>query len=112
MQNRCETQFKIQKHTFSKINLFVEEKRNQQKESKKKPSGHFNTKGFFLFEKVEKHEIGGAKGDKKKEREDTKQFEPDGKWHKKNMCSKKKKQEEREKHKENKVKKEKKGTNK
>ena len=72
-----------------------------------KTSGHFNTKVFFLFEKVEKHETGDAKGDTKKKREDTKQFEPDGKWNKKNMCSKKYNQEEREKHKENKVKKEK-----
>ena len=45
---------------------------------------------------------------KKKEK---KQFEPDGTWNKKNMCSKNK-QEEREKHKENTVKKEKEETNK
>ena len=31
MQNRCETQFKIQKHTFSKINFFVGKKRNSTK---------------------------------------------------------------------------------
>ena len=73
IQNRCETQFKIQNNPFSKINLFVGEKRSQQKESKKKKktSGNFNTKGFFLFEKFEKHEIGGAKGDKKKRRHET-----------------------------------------
>ena len=65
MQNRFETQLKIQNNTFSKINLFVREKGSQQKESNKKPSGHFNTKVFW-FDNVEKHEIGDAKGDKKK----------------------------------------------
>ena len=44
----------------------------------------FQHEGFFLFEKLKKHETGDAKGDPKKKREDTKQFEPDGKWNKKN----------------------------
>ena len=68
----------------------------------------FNTKGFFLFEKVDKFETGDAKGDPKKKREDTKQFEPGGKWNKQNMCSKKNKRKEKKTHKEDIVKKEKK----
>ena len=39
-------------------------RRKSTKESKKKPSQYFNTKGF-LSEKIEKHETGDAKGDKK-----------------------------------------------
>ena len=90
MQNRCETQFKIQKTQFRKLTLICLRKKGSQQKESKKPSGHFNTK-VFLFENVEKHEIGDAKGDKKKEKKTKKQFEPDGRWNKKNMCSKNKK---------------------
>ena len=90
---------------FQKKTYLLEKKEVNKRNRKNKWT--FQYEGFFLFEKVEKHETGDAKGDTKKKREDTKQFEPDGKWNKKNMCSKKYNQEEREKHKENKVKKEK-----
>ena len=56
----------------------------------KKTSGHSIRRFFLWFEKVDKHRTGDAKGDKKGKKEDTKQFEPDGKWNKKNMCSKNK----------------------
>ena len=46
-KNRCETQFKIQKNTFSKINLFVGEK-EVNKRNRKKISGHFNTNGLLV----------------------------------------------------------------
>ena len=66
MQNKCETQFKIQNNTFSKIEFYLLEKNKEvNKKESKKPSGHFNTK-VFCFENVEKHEIGDAEGDKKK----------------------------------------------
>ena len=66
----------------------------------------------FLFEKVEKYETGDAKGDLKKEREDTKQFEPDGKWNKKNMFEKKKTRGKRKTQREQSEKKKKRRTNK
>ena len=70
----------------------LETKGSRQKEGiEKKPSGHYNTK-VFSFENVEKHETGDEKGDKKrKEREDTKQLELDGKWNKKNKNKRKEK---------------------
>ena len=87
MQNRCETQCKT--IHFRKLIFFVGEKRKSTKGIEKK-SGHITTRRvFFLFAKVEKHETGDTKGEKM-EREDTKQFEPDRKWNKKNMCSKNK----------------------
>ena len=69
MQNRCETQFKIQKHTFSKINLFVGEKIRKSTQGIEKNQVYISIRCFFFwFEKAEKHGTGDAKGDKKEKK--------------------------------------------
>ena len=85
---------KFKKIHFQKLSFICCRRRKWTKGIKK--NWNFNTKVFFLFEKVEKYETVDAKGDPKKKREDTKQFEPDGNGSRK-TCSKKIKQEEREK---------------
>ena len=94
---------------FQKLSFICWRKNKEvNKRNRKKTSGHFNTKGFFLFENVEKRETGGAKGDNKSKEKTKKQLEQDGKWNKKNMCSKNKnKRKEKNTHKEDKVKKKK-----
>ena len=89
MQNRCETQFKIQKHTFSKIKFYLLEKKEVNKRNrKKKTSGHFNTNGFFGSKNLKNTKREMRKETKKEKKRRQKQFEPGGIWNKKNMCSK------------------------
>ena len=65
-KNKCETQFKIQ-NTFSKIKFYLLEKKEvNKKESKKKTSGHFNTKGFFGSKKLKNTKLEMKKETKKK----------------------------------------------
>ena len=99
----------MQNNTFSKINFYLLEKKEVNKRNRKnKKQVDITIRGVFGSKMLKKHEIGDEKGDKKrKEREDTKQFEPGGKWNTKNMCSKKKNKRKRETHRENKVKKKK-----
>ena len=93
MQNKCETQFKIQNNTFSKIKLYFWRKIRKSTKGIEKNQVDISIRRFFWFENVEKHEIGGAKGDKKKEK---KQFEPDGTWNKKKHVFEKKKNKRKE----------------
>ena len=51
MQNRCETQFKIQKHTFSKIKFYLLEKKEVNKGIEKKNKLIFQYEGFFSVRK-------------------------------------------------------------
>ena len=77
------------KNTFSKIKFYLLEKKDVNKGIEKK-SGYFNTKVFlFCSKKLKNTKREMRKETPKKEREHTKQFEPDGKWNKKNMFEKK-----------------------
>ena len=60
------------KNTFSKIKFYLLEKKGSQQKESKKTKWTFQYEGFFWFEKVEKHETGDAKGDKKKKKRKTK----------------------------------------
>ena len=52
---------------FQKISFICWRKNKEvNKRNRKKTKWTFQYEGFFLFGKVEKHEIGGEKGDKKK----------------------------------------------
>ena len=67
MQNKCETNSKF-KTIFQKLSFICWRKEKEvNKRNRKKPSGHLNTKVLW-FENVGKHEIGDAKGDKKKKK--------------------------------------------
>ena len=68
------------------------EKKEVNKRNRKKTKWTFQYEGFFFCSKKLKNtKLEMRKETKKrKEREDTKQYEPGGKWNKKNMCSKNK----------------------
>ena len=53
LNDRCETQFKIEKNTFSKMKFFLSEKRKSTK-GIEKPRRHFKTKVCFKVPKIEK----------------------------------------------------------
>ena len=116
MQNRCETQFKT--IHFRRLTLICWRKRKSTK-GIEKTKWTLQYEGFLVRKcRKTRNWRWERRQKKRKEREDTKQFEPGGKWNRKNMCSKikgifskKKKQEEKRKT-QNKVKKEKKETNK